>query len=87
MNATIRTAKHGPRTFEWRPFNQAMGTWWHLLEVKGAASIKTHDQHVHEWADRLRGWVTVSTPGAGHQREGVISFDLREFAAWYGKGS
>ena len=37
-------------------------------------------------ADQLRGWVTVSTPGAGHQREGVISFDLREFAAWYGKG-
>lgn len=38
-------------------------------------------------ADQLRGWVTVSTPGAGHQREGVISFDLREFAAYYGKGS
>lgn len=38
-------------------------------------------------ADQLRGWVTVSTPGPGHPREGVISFDLREFAAWYGKGS
>ena len=37
-------------------------------------------------AEQLRGWVTVSTPGAGHQREGVISFDLREFAAWYGRG-
>ena len=37
-------------------------------------------------ADQLRGWVTVSTPGAGHPREGVISFDLREFAMWYGKG-
>lgn len=36
--------------------------------------------------DQLRGWVTVSTPGAGHPREGVISFDLREFAGWYGKG-
>jgi len=38
-------------------------------------------------AEQLRGWVTVSPPGAGHQREGVISFDLREFAAWYGKGT
>lgn len=37
-------------------------------------------------ADQLRGWVTVSTPGAGTRREGVISFDLREFADWYGKG-
>lgn len=37
-------------------------------------------------ADQLRGWVTVSTPGAGARREGVISFDLREFADWYGKG-
>lgn len=38
-------------------------------------------------ADQLRGWVTVSTPGPGHPREGVISFDLREFAAYYGKGT
>lgn len=38
-------------------------------------------------AAQLRGWVTVSTPGAGHPREGVISFDLREFAAWYGHGA
>lgn len=37
--------------------------------------------------DQLRAWVTVSTPGAGHQREGVISFDLREWAAFYGKGN
>lgn len=40
----------------------------------------------HGIPPQLRGWVTVSTPGAGHQREGVISFDLREFAAWFGKG-
>jgi len=37
-------------------------------------------------ADQLRAWVTASTPGSGGKREGVISFDLAEFAAWYGKG-
>jgi hypothetical protein len=38
-------------------------------------------------SDQLRAWVTVSTPGAGRPREGVISFDLAEWAAWYGKGA
>jgi hypothetical protein len=38
-------------------------------------------------SDQLRAWVTVSTPGAGRPREGVISFDLGEWAAWYGKGT
>ena len=37
-------------------------------------------------SDQLRAWVTVSTPGAGRPREGVISFDLSEWAAWYGRG-
>jgi hypothetical protein len=63
---------------------------WLRIQVKSGgahqAALLAKIHTVPANADQLRGWVTVSTPGAGHQREGVISFDLREFAGWYGKG-
>ena len=63
---------------------------WLRIQVKSGgahqASLLAKIHTIPANADQLRGWVTVSTPGAGHQREGVISFDLREFAGWYGKG-
>jgi hypothetical protein len=63
---------------------------WLRIQVKSGgahqAALLAKIHTVPANAAQLRGWVTVSTPGAGHPREGVISFDLREFAAWYGKG-
>lgn len=61
-----------------------------VVQVKSGgahqASLQARIKTIPARSDQLRGWVTVSTPGAGHRREGVISFDLAEFAAWYGKG-
>jgi hypothetical protein len=63
---------------------------WLRIQVKSGgahqAALLAKIHTIPANAAQLRGWVTVSTPGAGHPREGVISFDLREFAAWYGKG-
>lgn len=61
-----------------------------VIQVKSGGafqeSLRRKITSVPARSDQLRGWVTASTPGAGTRREGVISFDLREFADWYGKG-
>jgi len=62
-----------------------------VIQVKSGGafqqSLLAKIRSVPARSDQLRAWVTVSTPGAGRPREGVISFDLAEFAAWYGKGA
>lgn len=63
-----------------------------VIQVKSGGAFQTallskiHTIPVR--SDQLRAWVTVETPGSdsGRRRSGVISFDLHEFADWYGRG-
>jgi hypothetical protein len=62
-----------------------------VIQVKSGGafqqSLLAKIRSVPARSDQLRAWVTVSTPGPGRPREGVISFDLAEWAQWHGKGS
>ena len=62
---------------------------WMVVQVKsGGAYPERIDRLLRSLtanAGQLRTVVHADAPGAGHRRRALITLDLEEFAAWYGK--